>query len=215
MATAGRAQGSRHPGSRAMHTHLVNTPRSSRLRSMIFLGIILAIFGVAILAVGVLSLAGKLPGNSLVGLRIPEVRKSAEYWVMGHKIAGPAWTGSGLAMLAAAAVAWQARGWAWLIVAGLVMAALFLLGLGAALAAHTLAQIDARAQKAAEAESGCCSAGGSSETTASGEVSADDCASGQACGSCSLNGSCEGGAESAPALDLDAARRAVAAQDIR
>ena len=80
---------------------------------MIFLGIILAIFGVAILAVGVLSLAGKLPGNSLVGLRIPEVRKSAEYWVMGHKIAGPAWTGSGLAMLGAAAVAWQAHRQGW------------------------------------------------------------------------------------------------------
>lgn len=203
---------------------------------MSFLSIIVAIAGLGILFIGLLCLTENLPGNALVGLRIPEVRKSQDYWNMGHKIAGPAWTGSGLAMLAAGAVAWSAAGWTWLVVAGLVVASLFLLGMGGALAAHAMAQVDARAQKEADAESGCCSSGpsassaGASDTccggsadvspegqaAADGVVSADACASGQACGSCSLNGSCKGGGaayDSAPALDLDAARRAVASQD--
>jgi len=203
---------------------------------MSFLSIIVAIAGLGILFIGLLCLTENLPGNALVGLRIPEARKSQDYWNMGHKIAGPAWTGSGLAMLAAGAVAWSAAGWTWLVVAGLVVASLFLLGMGGALAAHAMAQVDARAQKEADAESGCCSSGpsassaGASDTccggsadvspegqaAADGVVSADACASGQACGSCSLNGSCKGGGaayDSAPALDLDAARRAVASQD--
>lgn len=211
---------------------------------MSFLSIILGLVGLGITIVGVLAVAGKLPGNSVVGLRIPEVRKSQENWVMGHKIAGPAWTGSGVAMLGAAVVTWTAAGWTWLVVAGLVVASLFLLGLGAALASHTMAQVDARAQQAAAADSGCCSSGGDatadpnssasgccSDESSDGVVSAEACASGQACGSCSLNGSCEGGAaafdsaraaetpaqnttqHNTPALDLDAARRAAAAQD--
>src|SRR5699024_12842013 len=67
------------------------------------------------------------------------------------------------------------------------------------------------------------------------EPSAEECASGNACGSCSLNGACEGGGAAfdagqgtgagagqgsqqgaaKPALDLDAARRAMAEQDRR
>ena len=216
--------------------YLVIPAGSSRLLNMSFLSIIVAIAGLGILFVGLLCLTENLPGNALVGLRIPEVRKSQDYWNMGHKIAGPAWTGSGLAMLAAGAVAWSAAGWTWLVVAGLVVASLFLLGMGGALAAHAMAQVDARAQKEADAESGCCSSGSSAssadasdtccggssdvspegQAAAGGVVSADACASGQACGSCSLNGSCEGGGaayDSTPALDLDAARRAVASQD--
>ncbi len=230
------------------------------LMVMTFLSIILGVLGVGVLVVGLLAVTGKLPGNSIIGLRIPEVRKSQEYWTMGHKIAGPPWTGSGVALLASAAVAWNASGWLWLIVGLLVVAAVFLVGMGAALAAHAMAQVDARAQKAAEAEgaAACCSSASSplpddaTSPSAAGDaccsdgvVSAEACASGQACGSCSLNGSCEGGgaafdaradhgdkpkqpaassmnvgsaaspAASAPALDLDAARRAVASQDER
>lgn len=194
------------------------------LVSMIILSIILGVLGVAILIVGVLSVTGTLPGNPVVGLRIPEVRKSQEYWIMGHKIAGPAWAGSGLALLASAAVAWQAAGWLWLVVGLLVVAAVFLLGLGAALAGHAMATIDARAEKEAEASATCCSAGSSSDSDATsaatgdaccsadapaagadGVVSAEACASGQACGSCSLNGSCEGGGAAFDSCQSDAA----------
>lgn len=204
---------------------------------MIILSILLAVFGLGIFVVGALAVAGKLPGNGVVGLRIPEVRKSQQMWTLGHRIAGPAWLGSGLAMLAAALLATSASGWAWIIVVGLGLGSLFLLGMGAALASHTLAQMDAKAQKEAASDSGCCSAGGAGDSVAAnasndscctpsgaGEPSADECASGQACGSCSLNGSCEGGgtafdatrgsqSPSQPPLDMEAARRAMAARD--
>lgn len=217
----------------------------SRLKTMTVLSIILAVLGLAITAISALCLSGSLPGNRLIGLHIPEVRKSAAYWTLGHRIAGPAWLGAGCAILAAAVLAFNAAGWVWLIIMGLLIASVILLGLGAALASHTLAQLDARAQEASAEGSDCCSAesgatsagANSGSATAShccssgstdGIVSAEACASGQACGSCSLNGSCEGGAAAfnsnhstdapaqqhlPPAVNVDAARRAAAAQD--
>ena len=188
---------------------------------MIVLTIILAILGIAVLAVGTLALTGKLPGNSIVGLRIPEVRKSEANWVMAHKIAAPAWIGSGVVLLGGALLSNKVSGWLWLVLALLIVGALFLIGLGAALASHTLARVDAQrlqAEAAAEdAAGGCC--GGGEEV-----ANADACASGNACGSCALNGSCEGGGAAfdsaqavtkapAPKVDMDAARRAVAQKD--
>ena len=189
------------------------------LVGMTFLSIILGVLGVAVLIVGVLSTTGTLPGNSIIGLRIPEVRKSQEYWTMGHKIAGPTWTGSGLALLACAVVAWGASGWLWLIVGLLVVAAVFLLGMGAALASHALAQVDARAQKEAEADGAatccssasapvsdvatspsapagaCCSDGGAATAGAAGAAGvngaqADGVVSAEACASGQACGSC-------------------------
>lgn len=198
---------------------------------MIVLTIILAILGLAVLAVGFLALTGKLPGNSVVGLRIPEVRKSEDNWVMGHKIAGPAWIGSGAVLLGAALLSTKVAGWMWLVLALLIVGAVFLLGLGAALAAHTLARVDAQrlqAEAAAEdAAGGCCGGSGAANSGADncGDVaSAEACASGSACGSCALNGSCEGGGAAfdaaktsattaKPRVDMDAARRAVAQRD--
>lgn len=190
---------------------------------MIVLTVILAVLGVLILAVGVAGAAGVLPGNPVVGLRIPEVRKSKEMWTIGHKIAGPAWIGAGVALILAGVVAANAGGFLWLIVALLVIGAVVLWGMGAGLAAHALANLDAK-RIAAEAASsdGCCSSGGGA-----GEPSAAECASGNACGSCSLNGACEGGGAAFDAgagggvgatgtkPDLDAARRAAQAQDQR
>ncbi|KAB1502827.1 SdpI family protein [Corynebacterium sp. 320] len=149
---------------------------------MIVLTVILAVLGVAILAIGAAGIAGILPGNSVIGLRIPEVRKSKEMWVMGHKIAGPAWAGAGLALLGAALVSLRASGFLWLIIAMLVIGALVLLGMGAGMAAHALAQIDAR-RKAAEAsaEGGCCSEdGGCGCGSADGDAGA--CGTGEADG---------------------------------
>lgn len=220
---------------------------------MIVLSVVFAVLGLVVAVVGALGAAGKLPGNPVVGLRVPEARKSKENWVLGHKVAGVPWTGAGVALIAAGLVALRG-GWAWLVFALLLLGALVLLGMGAAMGAHALAQIDARAQREAEAEraaEGCCSSGTASTAAAEGgescstgsagstcssdatsPASAEDCASGTACGSCSLNGSCTGGADvfarlspsagtaqgaaggsAAPRLDLDAARRAVEAQD--
>ena len=203
---------------------------------MIVLTVILAVLGVLILAVGVAGAAGVLPGNPVVGLRIPEVRKSKEMWTIGHKIAGPAWIGAGVALILAGVVAANAGGFLWLIVALLVIGAVVLWGMGAGLAAHALANLDAKriATEAASSD-GCCSSGGGAGGAGAavagggvaGEPSAAECASGHACGSCSLNGACEGGGAAFDAgagggvgaagtkPDLDAARRAAEAQDQR
>jgi MFS family permease len=171
---------------------------------MIVLSVLLFIVAVAVLVTGILAATGTLPGNSWVGLRIPEVRKSRQMWVTAHKIAGVPWVGAGVAFLGAALVSLKG-GWLWIITALLVVGGLFLIGMGAALAASTAARLDhLRAKEAEErrAAAGCCSSG-------NGSAEADSC--GGDCG-----GDCSGHADTAlstPALDLDAARRAMASRD--
>ncbi|MDN5582349.1 MULTISPECIES: SdpI family protein [unclassified Corynebacterium] len=183
---------------------------------MIVLSVLLSVLGVAVLVTGVLAVTGKLPGNRWVGLRIPEVRKNREMWDTGHRIAGPTWAGAGVALIAAGVVSLQG-GWLWAVTALLVVGALFLIGVGAALAAQTLAKIDhAKAQQAEQtrAAAGCCSSGKKdSADSADGAETSGGC--GDGCGN-GCGGGC-GGHDSAPSvpveLDLDAARRAVASRD--
>lgn len=169
---------------------------------MIVLSVLLFILGAAVLVIGVLAVTAKLPGNRWVGLRIPEVRKNREMWDTGHRIAGPTWTGAGVALIAASVVGLQG-GWLWVVSGLLVVGALFLIGMGAALAAQTLAKIDhAKARQAEQqrAAAGCCSSGSSSDSSCGG-----DC-----------DGGCGGHDSVTPVeLDLDAARRAAAARDSR
>ncbi|WP_293818379.1 SdpI family protein [uncultured Corynebacterium sp.] len=190
---------------------------------MIVLTVVLVIVGLAFFISGLLGAVGKLPGNPVVGLRVPEVRKSAELWDTAHRIVGPAWMGAGAAFIGAALITLKVSGWMWLIFALLLVGAVFLIGLGSALGAHTVARLDARAAQLEAANSSCCSSGdatsdsccgdsseaaGAGAGTGASAVSAEACASGQACGSCSLNGSCEGGG-----VDWEAAQRAASAQD--
>lgn len=194
---------------------------------MIVLTVVLVVVGLAFFIAGLLGAVEKLPGNPVVGLRIPEVRKTEELWNTAHRIVGPAWMGAGAAFIGAALITLKVSGWMWLVFALLLVGAAFLIGLGSALGAHAVARLDARAAQLEAAESSCCSSGDatsdsccgdSSETAGAGQaagsgagtgtVSAEACASGQACGSCSLNGSCEGGG-----VDWEAAQRAASAQD--
>ena len=66
------------------------------------------------LVAGGLAWSGKLPGNGVVGLNIPEVRTSRERWDAAHRIAGPLWTLSGVALVFATLIAVVASGWMWL-----------------------------------------------------------------------------------------------------
>lgn len=204
---------------------------------MIVLSVLLFVLGIAVLVTGLMGLTGTLPGNRWVGLRIPEVRKSKDMWVTGHRIAGPFWTGAGVALLLSGLVSLQG-GWLWVVAGVLAIGALALIGIGAANAAHIVAQIDLRKGQEAEqarAAAGCCSSGNSASSApaasedaglvippvkdATGVVSP----AGDSCGgSCSDCGACDHGDDdlsgtttslSAPKLDLDAARRAMAAQD--
>lgn len=201
---------------------------------MIVLTVVLVVVGLAFFIAGLLGAVGKLPGNQVVGLRVPEVRKTEELWNTAHRIVGPAWMGAGAAFIGAALITLKVSGWMWLVFALLLVGAAFLIGLGSALGAHAVARLDARAAQLEAAESSCCSSGdatsdsccgdsseaaGASDSAGAccsdagadantGTVSAEACASGQACGSCSLNGSCEGGG-----VDWEAAQRAASAQD--
>ena len=202
---------------------------------MIVLTVVLVVVGLAFFIAGLLGAVGKLPGNPVVGLRIPEVRKTEELWNTAHRIVGPAWMGAGAAFIGAALITLKVSGWMWLVFALLLVGAAFLIGLGSALGAHAVARLDARAAQLEAANSSCCSSGdatsdsccddsseapgasdsagaccsdGSGVGAEAGAVSAEACASGQACGSCSLNGSCEGGG-----VDWEAAQRAASAQD--
>ncbi|MDO5670369.1 MAG: SdpI family protein [Corynebacterium sp.] len=109
---------------------------------MTFLAIALLVIAVALILFGVLAWTRKLPGNSVFGLRVPEVRKSQEAWEAAHAAAGPIWTFGGVALLFGAVVA---GGWMWVFTVVTVVIALVAVSLGANVGARTASLIDAPA----------------------------------------------------------------------
>lgn len=109
---------------------------------MIVIGTILAILAAALLIIGGLAAARKLPGNSVVGIRVAEVRKSREIWEAAHRVAGLFWIVGGVALVFGALVAFRADGWMWLIPAATAVVALFAVGAGANAGARTAAALD-------------------------------------------------------------------------
>lgn len=109
---------------------------------MIVFGTILAILAAALLIIGGLAAARKLPGNSFVGIRVAEVRKSREIWDAAHRVAGLYWLVGGVALVFGALVAFRADGWMWLIPAATVVVALIAVGAGANAGARVAAVID-------------------------------------------------------------------------
>lgn len=169
----------------------------------IILGSLFGILAVLLIVAGALAWQAKLPGNPVIGIRVPEVRKSQELWDMAHRVAGPLWVLSGVAWAIASLVSFAASGWMWLVVALGAVGALTFLGMGAGMGAHTVAMVDAKRKAAGEAsgEGGCCSADGGGE---GGCCSPSDSAAPTSVeNSTPLN---------APAIDLDAVRRAAQAQ---
>lgn len=61
--------------------------------------IVVLILAAALLVIGLLATIRKLPGNSIIGLKVPEVRKSKEIWDVSHAVAGPWWSGAGVSLL--------------------------------------------------------------------------------------------------------------------
>lgn len=180
------------------------------LTDMIVFAVLLLVLAVFTTLVGVLAWRMKLPGNGVVGIRVPEVRKSQELWDTAHRIAGPLWTLAGGSLALGGIVAFTAAGWMWLVVGLAIVGWLAFLGIGAGMAAHTVALLDARASK--QAEQGCCSSQSSPKTDTVADPAAD-CGVSGGCGACSLNGACEGGAAALSKVDVEAARRAAAASD--
>lgn len=118
---------------------------------MIF-GVILLLLGLILTVIGGLAWAAKLPGNGVVGIRVPEVRKSQDLWELAHRIAGPFWALGGISLLFGACFAFIAQGWLWVLPVLSVLISLVAVGAGAGQAAHAVAVIDAR--RMIEAETG-------------------------------------------------------------
>ena len=116
----------------------------------VVIGVVFIVFALALLIPGVLATLGRLPGNNVVGLHVPEVRKDEEVWVKAHKVAGPYLILGGLALGFGAAFAFIANGWLWVgpvVLAVVAIAALAAAGNQGARAARLFAEA-----KEAEAE---------------------------------------------------------------
>ena len=182
------------------------------------IGVILILLGIVIAVVGTMAITKKLPGNKWIGIHVPEVRKSRELWDLAHRVAGPSWLVAALAALAAGFVALAASGWMWFIVVGGTLASLVMLGIGAAMGAHTVAMYDAQLQ-ATESDGGCgsdgggcgCCSGGEEETapTTVNDGSAQSPAQGSsAAGCCDSDNSCASSGSSASSASASASSSA-------
>lgn len=80
----------------------------------VVIGVVFIVFALALLIPGLLAALGCLPGNNVVGLHVPEVRKDEEIWVQAHKVAGPYLILGGLALAFGSAFAFIADGWLWM-----------------------------------------------------------------------------------------------------
>ena len=113
------------------------------------------------LVAGGLAWSGKLPGNGVVGLNIPEVRSSRERWDAAHRIAGPLWTLSGVALVFATLIAVVASGWMWLAFAFALLCAVVAQGVAGYMAARSAAVWAMRDEiEASRNDAGCGDGGG-------------------------------------------------------
>ncbi len=79
----------------------------------LLVGILYIVLALVLLTAGGMATAGKLPGNSVFGLRIAAVRKDKSIWDQAHKVAGPFVVFAGVALAFGAAFAFIASGWLW------------------------------------------------------------------------------------------------------
>lgn len=110
----------------------------------VIVAVVCVIFSLFLLVVGGLAWSGRLPGNGIVGLHVPEVRRSPELWALGHRVAGPFWVLGGLAFFFASALSLIVREWMWILPVLLIVVAIVAVGIGAGQGARVVAQIDAQ-----------------------------------------------------------------------
>ena len=103
---------------------------------MLAVGIVFFVLAAVLLIVGGLATLRKLPGNSVVGLRLAEIRKSKDAWDNAHAIAGPFWMLGGVSLIFGGAVALTASDWMWLIPVFTFIIALLALSIGSNMGAR-------------------------------------------------------------------------------
>ena len=106
------------------------------------LGTIFIVLALVFLIVGAMATAGKLPGNNVVGLRVPEVRKNESTWRQAHRVVGPFWILTGVGLALAAAFAFIASGWLWIAPAIAVVASVVALSVGGNFGARAALLVD-------------------------------------------------------------------------
>ena len=106
------------------------------------IGFLFILFALALLIPGALATAGRLPGNSIVGLRVPEVRKDERTWKQAHRIVGPYLIFGGVALAFGAAFCFIADGWLWVAPAILAVVALVSCAVGGNMGARAARLID-------------------------------------------------------------------------
>lgn len=125
---------------------------------MVFIGIVMLIIAAFLVLVGILGWTERLPGNSYIGLRIPEVRKSREMWQIAHKMAGPLWVAGGVTSILAGLLFLTDSIWLWILAGVLIVVALIFVSLGASAGARAVSIISAQEDSGSDS---CCSSGGS------------------------------------------------------
>lgn len=103
---------------------------------MLVVGIIFLIVAAILIVVGGLASLRKLPGNSVVGLRLAEIRNTKEAWDNAHAVAGPFWFLAGVALVFGGIIALRAEGWMWLIPALTFVVAILALSVGSNMGAR-------------------------------------------------------------------------------
>lgn len=122
---------------------------------MTIVGILVLCLALALTVIGSLSWAERLPGNSYIGIRVPEVRKSQELWNIAHKMAGPLWVAGGIAAFLAGLLCFTESGWLWILAVALLVATLVLVSLGASAGARAVSILAAEEHS----NDSCCSSG--------------------------------------------------------
>lgn len=130
----------------------MHKPIRHMMDGMTIISIVVLILAALLMVVGLLAWTKNLPGNGVVGLRVPEVRKSKEVWDVAHKVAAPMWTAAGISLLFGGLVGLRLSTLPGLIfLAVTIFVAALFLGQGANLGAKAAHLLDRQAKE----EGGC------------------------------------------------------------
>lgn len=131
--------------------------------------VVVLLVGLALVsgATGLLGLLGRLPGNSVLGVRTPETRKSPRAWVLANKAAGPTFIAAAAALALGALGLGLIGGWVGgLVVVVALVGALVLLNVSGLAGARAAAVWQASQEDDDEGGCGCGSEGGCSGPSA-------------------------------------------------
>lgn len=124
------------------------------------IGVVLLVLALVLIVVGVMAATRRLPGNKIIGLRVPEVRKSQAVWDSSHAVAGPLWIFGGVTLVFGGLIAFIASGWLWLLPAAALIVGVVALASGANVGARAATLLDVPEEGGGCSQEGGCNCGG-------------------------------------------------------